>query len=82
MLTKEQECELVLNTQWEDLDEIEQIQEKLSNGPIWRCYKAVDIDLSVEFEYYMLLIYDYECPVDESDQADWDWAIGEYDVEL
>ena len=61
MLTKQQECELVLNTQWEDLDEIEQVQEKLSNGPIWRCYKAVDIDESVEWEDYMLLIYDWEC---------------------
>ena len=61
MLTKQQECELVLNTQWEDLDEIEQVQEKLSNGPIWRMHKAVDIDESVEWEDYMLLIYDWEC---------------------
>jgi len=62
---KQQECELVLNTHWDELSEYDKAIEKLSNGPIWRCYKTVVLDDIVDYETYMHHYYDYEFPEDK-----------------
>jgi len=59
-ISKQQECELVLNTHWDELSEYDKAIEKLADGPIWRCYKTVVLDEVVDFETYMYHYYDYD----------------------
>ena len=59
---KQQELQLVLNTHWNDLTETEKAVEKLSNGPIWRCYKTVVVDQTVSYDHYLEHFYNHIIP--------------------
>lgn len=54
------ELDRLFSVQWDDLSEHEKVIEKLSDGPIWSCYKTVVLDELITYEHYLEYYYDYE----------------------
>ena len=68
-MSKEEELEYVLNTEWHELSDWDKAIEKLSDGPLWRMISCCEHH-GIDYEHYIEITYDYEFP--DPEMLEWE----------